>query len=66
MQGKQAKMVSPIQERAFLGYLATTRYPARDDESGPARESNGVTHVGDGHRCARAGRGGAPRAQPRE
>jgi len=30
MQGKQAKMVSPIQERAILGYLATTRYPARD------------------------------------
>ena len=26
MQGKQAKMVSPIQERAILGYLATTRY----------------------------------------
>src|SRR5207248_2745087 len=30
MQGKQAKMVSPTQERAMLGYLATTRYPARD------------------------------------
>ncbi|HSX82803.1 MAG TPA: hypothetical protein VLQ80_30110 [Candidatus Saccharimonadia bacterium] len=30
MQGKQAKMVSPIQERAMLGSLATTRYPARD------------------------------------
>src|SRR5215475_11806844 len=30
MQGKQAKMVSPIQERAMLGYLVTTRYPARD------------------------------------
>ena len=30
MQGKQAKMVSPTQERAILGYLATTRYPARD------------------------------------
>ena len=30
MQGKQAKIVSPIQERALLGYLATTRYPARD------------------------------------
>src|SRR5215471_5454243 len=30
MQGKQAKIVSPIQERAILGYLATTRYPARD------------------------------------
>jgi hypothetical protein len=29
MQGKQAKIVSPIQERAILGYLATTRYPAR-------------------------------------
>src|SRR2546428_11700873 len=30
MQGKQAKMVSPTQERAILGYLATTRSPARD------------------------------------
>ena len=30
MQGQQAKMVSPTQERAILGYLATTRYPARD------------------------------------
>jgi integrase len=30
MQGKQAKIVSPIQERAILGYLATTRSPARD------------------------------------
>jgi hypothetical protein len=30
MQGKQAKMVSPIQERAILGSLATTRSPARD------------------------------------
>src|SRR5499425_3937119 len=30
MQRKQAKMVSPTQERAMLGYLATTRYPARD------------------------------------
>src|SRR3989454_11918986 len=30
MQGKQAKIVSPTQERAILGYLATTRYPARD------------------------------------
>ena len=30
MQGKQAKIVSPIQERALLGYLDTTRYPARD------------------------------------
>ena len=29
MQGKQAKIVSPTQERAILGYLATTRYPAR-------------------------------------
>jgi hypothetical protein len=26
MQGKQAKIVSPIQERAILGYLATTRW----------------------------------------
>jgi hypothetical protein len=30
MQGKQAKMVSPTQERAILGYLATTRSLARD------------------------------------
>ena len=30
MQGKQAKIVNPIQERAILGYLATTRSPARD------------------------------------
>src|SRR6266446_6879567 len=30
MQGKQAKSVSPTQERAILGSLATTRYPVRD------------------------------------
>jgi integrase len=30
MQGKQAKIVSPTQERAILGYLVATRYPARD------------------------------------
>src|SRR5215510_7219387 len=30
MQGKQAKIVSPTQERAMLGYLVTTRSPARD------------------------------------
>src|SRR6266446_4162663 len=30
MQGKQAKIVSPTQERAILGYLETTRYPTRD------------------------------------
>jgi integrase/recombinase XerD len=30
MQGKQAKIVRRLQERAILGYLATTRYPARD------------------------------------
>ena len=30
MQGKQAKIVSPTQERAILGYLDTTRYPTRD------------------------------------
>ena len=30
MQGKQAKIVSPTQERAILGYLVTTRYPVRD------------------------------------
>ena len=30
MQGTQAKIVSPTQERAILDYLVTTRYPARD------------------------------------
>src|SRR5712692_895407 len=30
MQGTQAKMLSPTQERAIVGYLDTTRYPARD------------------------------------
>jgi hypothetical protein len=30
MQGKQAKIVSPTQERAILGFLETTRYPSRD------------------------------------
>ena len=30
MQGKQAKIVSLTQERAMLGYLGTTSYPARD------------------------------------
>jgi hypothetical protein len=30
MQGKQAKIVSPLEERAMLGSLATTCYPARD------------------------------------
>jgi integrase/recombinase XerD len=30
MQGKQAQLVSPTQERAILGYLETTRYAARD------------------------------------
>ena len=30
MQGKQAKSVSPTQERAILGYLATTRSPTRE------------------------------------
>ena len=30
MQGKQAKIVSPTQERAILGFLETTRYPRRD------------------------------------
>ena len=30
MQGKQPKIVSPTQEWAILGYLATARYPARD------------------------------------
>ena len=31
MPGKHATMVSPTQERAILGFLATTRFPARDD-----------------------------------
>ena len=30
LPGKQAKIISPAQEKALLGYLATTRYPARD------------------------------------
>src|SRR5258706_11125925 len=30
IQDKQAKIVSPTQERAILGYLETTRYPHRD------------------------------------
>ena len=30
MQGKHAKIVRPTQERALLGYLATTRSPARE------------------------------------
>lgn len=30
MQGKQAKILSPTQERAILRYLETTRYPSRD------------------------------------
>ena len=30
MQGKQATMVSPTQDRAMLGSLVTTRYPTRD------------------------------------
>jgi hypothetical protein len=40
MQGKQAKIVSPTQERAILGYLATTRYPARDHVMSGARGSS--------------------------
>ena len=30
IQGKQAKIDRPTQERAMLGYVDTTRYPARD------------------------------------
>ena len=30
MQGRQAKILSPTQERAILRYLDTTRYPRRD------------------------------------
>ena len=30
MQGKQAKVLSPVQERAIGAFLETTRYPARD------------------------------------
>jgi len=30
VQGKQAKVLSPTQERAIVGYLDTTRYPTRD------------------------------------
>lgn len=30
MHGQQAKIVSPTQEQAIRGYLATTGYPSRD------------------------------------
>jgi integrase/recombinase XerD len=30
MQGKQAKILSPAQERFILRHLETTRYPCRD------------------------------------
>src|SRR2546426_10231509 len=30
MHGNKAKIVRPTQERAIVGYLDTTRYPARD------------------------------------
>ena len=30
MQGKQAKILSPTQERFILHHLETTRYPCRD------------------------------------
>ena len=30
VQGTHAKIISPTQERAILGYLETTRYRARD------------------------------------
>ena len=72
MQGKQAKIVSPTQERAILGYLAT-RYPTRDRvmfllsmKAGlRAKEMASLTWA-IGHRCARTGRGGAPRTEPRQ
>ena len=42
MQGKQANMVSPTQERAMLGSLATTRSPARDHVMFPLVRHEGV------------------------
>ena len=48
MQGKQAKIVSPTQERAMLGSLVTTRDPVAGsrhvsvvDEGRPPRQRNG-------------------------
>jgi integrase/recombinase XerD len=72
MQGKQAKIVSPTQERAILGYLATTRYPARDRvmfllsmKAGlRAKEMVSLTWAM-GDRCDRAGGRGAPRPESR-
>jgi hypothetical protein len=68
MQGKQAKIVSPTQERAMLGSLVTTRDPVAGsrhvsvvDEGRPARQRNSLIDVGHGHGCARAGGGGAAR-----
>ena len=62
VQGKQAKIVSPTQERAILGYLDTTRYPLAGsrhlsvvDEGRPPRQRNGLTDVGHGDRCGRTG-----------
>jgi hypothetical protein len=73
MQGKQAKMVSPTQERAILGYLDTTRYPSRDRvmfllsmKAGLRAKEMASLDLGDGHRCARADREGDARPQPRQ
>ena len=53
MQGKQATMVSPTQERAILGYLATTRYPARGSCPSSVRvNTRGLP--GDRHRIKKA------------
>jgi integrase len=73
MQGKQAKIVSPTQERAMLGSLATTRSPARDRvlfllsmKAGLRAKAIASLTWAHGDRCHRAGCGGAPRAQPRQ
>ena len=73
MQGKQAKIVSPTQERAMLGFLDTTRYPARDRVMFLLSMQGGLrakeiaslawAMVTD---AARANQGRSPRAQPRE
>jgi hypothetical protein len=73
VQGTQAKIVSPTQERAMLGYLETTRYPlpapgsrhvSLVDEGRAPRQRNGLPDLGHGDRCGRADRGGDPPPEP--
>ena len=73
VQGKQAKIVSPTQERAILGYLVTTRYPLPGSRPVPVvhegrspRQGNGRPDLGHGHRCGRADRGDDPPPEPRQ